>query len=195
VAPLTEDEHTVLFSLVSAIVDSGDPNAGRMFYPNDHEWHQVQSLIRKGLAQEIRQPGGNYFVGFGLDPESLPRSPEIGPPSPFRGLAGIEVGVTDAGIRLHERGGQNRGSAAAGYTLGDLAKVKKDMRKADFWLTADGQPTRTFKKNYIGIKIQRTDILIPDYAYYMLMHLANQGVWFKPLTVEQVRSLPLQTAK
>ncbi len=69
------------------------------------------------------------------------------------------------------------------------------MRKADFWLTADGQPTRTFKKGYIGIKIRRTDVLLPDYAYYMLMHLAHQGIWCQPLTVGQVRSLSLKTAQ
>tara|TARA_Y100000034_G_scaffold125038_1_gene174070 strand:+ start:772 stop:1413 length:642 start_codon:yes stop_codon:yes gene_type:complete len=202
---LTEDEQTVLFSLVSAIVDSGDPDATRSFSPNDEEWSAVQSLIRKGLAQETGQPGGNYFVGFGL-----------GPADPSH--RSIEVGITDDGLslagqidplfttfskelllRFHERdtgtGRYRKKGSTAGHTFGDLAKVNKDMRKADFWLMADGQPTRTFKKSYIGIKIRRTDVLIPDYAYYMLMHLANQGVWFKPLTVEQVRSLPLQSAQ
>ena len=174
---LTEDEHTVLFSLVSAIVDSGDPKATRLFYPNDEEWPAVQSLIRKGLADEIRWPGGHYFVGFGLDPVNS-------------GDRSIEVAATAAGVELHEGG---RGSRA-GYTLGDLAKIQKNMKRADFWLKPDGEPTRTFNKKLIGIKIRRTDLLLPEYAFYMMMHIYVMYSWPTHIVnVQDVRSLPIAT--
>jgi hypothetical protein len=90
--------------------------------------------------------------------------------------------------------GSARRGSAAGHTLGDLANVKKDMRKADFWLKQDGEPTRTFNKKFIGIKIRRTDILLPDYAFYMMMHIYNQKMWPTHIVnVPDVRSLPLAT--
>lgn len=64
-----------------------------------------------------------------------------------------------------------------------LAKVKTNFKDADFWLTRRGNkeccgcPSRKFNKEHIGIKVERTDILLPDYLYYAMQHLYNKGYW------------------
>ena len=69
-------------------------------------------------------------------------------------------------------------------TLFNIAKIKTNFPDADFWLTRKGsefdvgKPTRTYKPQHIGIKVERTDIIIPDYLYYVLMHLHQVG-YFK----------------
>lgn len=69
--------------------------------------------------------------------------------------------------------------------LSDVAVVKVNFESADFWLIRThgeekvGHPVRIFMKDYIGIKVTRTDILIPDYLYYVFMYLHGNGV-FKP---------------
>jgi hypothetical protein len=61
--------------------------------------------------------------------------------------------------------------------LKDLAEVKTNFPDADFWLkrvnSIDnvGEPVKEFKETRIGIKVLRTDILLPTYLYYAMMHL------------------------
>jgi hypothetical protein len=90
--------------------------------------------------------------------------------------------------------------------LSEAAVIKVDFEGADFWLirTHDvahvGQPVRIYMKDYIGIKVVRTDIIVPDYLYYVFMHLHNSGV-FKPnaygttkrvhIRVEDIKNIPL----
>lgn len=66
-------------------------------------------------------------------------------------------------------------------TLKHLATVKTNMQDADFWLVRKGssktvgKPVREFNPEHIGIKVTRTDVLDPQYLYYVLMNLHNQG--------------------
>lgn len=67
--------------------------------------------------------------------------------------------------------------------LSELTIIKTNFPEADFWivrrgsLKTCGEPTKTFNPEHIGIKVVRTDILLPDYLYYCMMHLHRSKVW------------------
>ena len=68
--------------------------------------------------------------------------------------------------------------------LKDMVKVGLNMKDADFWIQRKGTietvgtPVKEFSKEHIGVKVTRTDILVPDFLYYAIMNLYNQG-YFK----------------
>jgi putative chitinase len=70
---------------------------------------------------------------------------------------------------------------AVGTRLKDLASIATDMPDADFWLIRKGsnkiigKPVKEFEPQRIGIKVIRTDVLDPNYLYYAILHLYNQG--------------------
>lgn len=55
------------------------------------------------------------------------------------------------------------------------------MPDADFWVKSKGTdqtigtPHKDFKSDDIGIKVTRTDILFPDYLFYVFMWLHSSG--------------------
>ena len=67
--------------------------------------------------------------------------------------------------------------------LKDLCEFGTNFPDADFWITKKGnsktigRPTKEFNPNNIGVKVVRTDILLPDYLYYVFEYLANQGAF------------------
>ncbi len=67
--------------------------------------------------------------------------------------------------------------------LNDVATIKTNFPEADFWLVRRGslktcgQPTYQFNPEHIGIRVERTDILLSSYLYYCLEHLHAQGRW------------------
>lgn len=71
----------------------------------------------------------------------------------------------------------------AGFRLKDLCSVGTNKEDADFWLQRNGsdrtigQVTKEFSKDNIGIKVVRTDIVLPHYLYYALQHVHNTGHW------------------
>ena len=66
-------------------------------------------------------------------------------------------------------------------TLGDLCEFKVNFLEADFWLIRKGnekvvgKPTKEFDSERIGVKVIQTDILDPQYLYYVFMHLQGSG--------------------
>lgn len=66
-------------------------------------------------------------------------------------------------------------------TLGDLCEFKIDFPEADFWLVRKGSektvgmPVKDYDKERIGVKVIQTNILNPQYLYYMFMHLQQSG--------------------
>jgi hypothetical protein len=90
--------------------------------------------------------------------------------------------------------------------LKSVCSVKTNFSDADFWLqrkgskSSVGTPTKEFSPENIGIKVERTDILDPNYLFYMFQHIHSSGK-FEPLskgtlnlqhiTVEDVREIPL----
>ena len=67
--------------------------------------------------------------------------------------------------------------------LKDVATVKTNYPEADYWLIRKGSQqkvgsvTKEFNPEHIGVKINRTDILDPQYHYYMMMNLHHQKFW------------------
>ncbi|MBE5254667.1 hypothetical protein [Mixta mediterraneensis] len=67
--------------------------------------------------------------------------------------------------------------------LSDLATIRTNFPEADFWLVRRGslktcgQPVREFNPEHIGVKVERTDLLLPDYLYYCMQHLHTSRVW------------------
>lgn len=61
--------------------------------------------------------------------------------------------------------------------LKDVATIRLDFADADFWLIRRGsletigQPIKTYSPYYIGIRIEQTALILPDYLYYVFMHL------------------------
>ena len=68
--------------------------------------------------------------------------------------------------------------------LFNIAQVKVNFPDADFWIvrkgsdSSIGKPTRAFSSEYIGIKITKKEVIIPDYLFYAITHLHNVG-YFK----------------
>lgn len=71
------------------------------------------------------------------------------------------------------------------YRLGDLCDIAIGKEDADFWLVRRhdiehvGEATKEYNPQHIGIKVVRTDVLLPDYLYYAMQYLHMQGYWRK----------------
>ena len=67
--------------------------------------------------------------------------------------------------------------------LKDVCEFKVDFPEADFWLVRKGSEktvgtrTKNFSPEHIGVKVTRTDLLVPDYLYYIFMYLQQQGLF------------------
>jgi len=67
--------------------------------------------------------------------------------------------------------------------LSDVATIKTNFAEADFWivrrgsLKTVGEPSYTFNRESIGIKVTRQDLVLSRYLYYCLLHLHRSGVW------------------
>ncbi|HFQ9467595.1 TPA: hypothetical protein ACHTH4_004807 [Escherichia coli] len=67
--------------------------------------------------------------------------------------------------------------------LQDVATIATNYPDADFWIVRRGsvdrvgEPTYTFNPEHIGVKVHRTDLLLPRYLYYCLMHIHQSGMW------------------
>ena len=65
--------------------------------------------------------------------------------------------------------------------LKDIATIKLNCKKADFWVTRRGTPdkiggvSKIFNKESFGIKVTRPDIMVPDFLYYAMMNIHMQG--------------------
>ncbi len=70
--------------------------------------------------------------------------------------------------------------------LKNLATIKTNLETADFWIIrkgsveAIGKPVREFYREHIGIRVFRTEILVPDYLFYTMEMLHNDGM-YKPI--------------
>ena len=90
--------------------------------------------------------------------------------------------------------------------LKDLAKIATNMPDADFWLVRKGsdktvgKPVKEFDPSRIGVKVVRTDVIDPNYLYYAMMNLHNQGQFARlangttnlvNITVNDIANIPL----
>lgn len=92
--------------------------------------------------------------------------------------------------------------------LSDVATIRTNYPEANFWIVRRGskercgEPVREFNPEHIGIRINRTDLLLPDYLFYALMHIHQSGQWEAVVTgtlslvnirVSDVRQIVLST--
>lgn len=97
-------------------------------------------------------------------------------------------------------------NSASPSRLGDLITVKLKDEDADFWVTRRGsletvgKPTREYNPEAYGIKVVRTDVLLPDYLFYMFQFLQGKGVFKRVakgslklvnITAEQLKAIPI----
>lgn len=67
--------------------------------------------------------------------------------------------------------------------LSDLTTIKTHFPEAHFWivrrgsLKTCGSATREYNPEHIGVRVDRLDLLLPDYLYYCLMALHQAGRW------------------
>lgn len=67
--------------------------------------------------------------------------------------------------------------------LSDLCEIKTNFPDADFWLIRKGgedrvgYPVKEFNPEHIGIKVTATDVLLPEYLYYVMLNLFNHGIF------------------
>lgn len=67
--------------------------------------------------------------------------------------------------------------------LSELATIKTNFPEAHFWLVRRGSlktcgsVTRDYNPEHLGIRVERLDLLLPDYLYYCLMHIHQTGQW------------------
>lgn len=68
-------------------------------------------------------------------------------------------------------------------TIGDLCEFKTNFPDADFWLVKKGTrkeigtPVLKYDPEHIGVKIIRTDVLVPKYLYYVFQSIQKEGVF------------------
>lgn len=90
--------------------------------------------------------------------------------------------------------------------LAAVATMRTNYPEAHFWVVrrgsagSCGEPVRVFNPEHIGIRIERTDLLLPDYLFYALTHVYRSGHWEQIATgtlslvnirVSDVRSIEL----
>jgi hypothetical protein len=67
--------------------------------------------------------------------------------------------------------------------LKDVATIKTNMEGADFWvirrgsIETVGSVVHEFYREHIGIRVFRTDILMPEYLFFAMMNLHTQGIF------------------
>lgn len=72
--------------------------------------------------------------------------------------------------------------------LSDVATIRTNHPDAHFWLVRRGsagqcgKPVREFNPEHIGIRVERIDLLLPDYLFYALEHLHQVGEWARLAT-------------
>jgi hypothetical protein len=97
-------------------------------------------------------------------------------------------------------------SESSGTRLKNIAKIATNMQDADFWLVRKGsdktvgKPVKEFDPSRIGIKVVKTDVIDPNYLYYAMMNLHNQGHFARiangttnlvNITVNDIANIPL----
>lgn len=66
--------------------------------------------------------------------------------------------------------------------------VKTNFPDADLWVIRKGTPekigsvTKTFSPEHIGVQVMATDLVLPDYLYYVLVNIHARGFYRERMT-------------
>jgi hypothetical protein len=90
--------------------------------------------------------------------------------------------------------------------LAAMATIQTNFPEAHFWIVRRGlvdrcgEVVRVFNPEHIGIRVERTDLLLPRYLFYVMAYLHQSGQWKQIATgtlslvnirVSDVRSIEL----
>lgn len=90
--------------------------------------------------------------------------------------------------------------------LKDVCIFSTEFPDADFWLIRQGdineigKPTKEYNEDYIGVKVRRTDLVLPDYLYYVFMYLNSQKLLtklavgatnLKSIRISDIKEIPI----
>ncbi len=93
--------------------------------------------------------------------------------------------------------------------LKHIVDLRVNDPDANFWLIRKGsanrvgRPTREFSPEHIGVTVTRSDLVIPDYLFYVFEHMANQGLFvalahgttnLQSISIKDLKNIPLRTA-
>lgn len=82
--------------------------------------------------------------------------------------------------------------------ISDIATVAIGLKDADFYLTRRGdlekvgEPVKEYSKDAIGIKVTRTDLVVPDYLFYWFQYIYNNRYWH-PLAKGSLKLVNIRT--
>lgn len=84
-------------------------------------------------------------------------------------------------------------------TLADFCNISITLTDADFWVIAKGdeigKPIEQKVPNSIGVKVIRTDLLLPKYLFYVIQHLHMRGSFkgMAKLTANDLLTMQVQS--
>lgn len=79
-------------------------------------------------------------------------------------------------------------SAESVMRLSEVATIRTNFPEAHFWIVRRssvarcGEPTREFNPEHIGIRVERIDLLLPDFLFYSLVAIHQAGNWERVAT-------------
>ncbi len=79
--------------------------------------------------------------------------------------------------------------------LKDLVEIKKDMKKADFWLDKNFEVVNEYNKNNIGFKIVKKNIILSDFLKYYLEYSIPKWKLQQKLNITFFRNLEIESVK
>lgn len=175
--------------LVHALVWGRGPASGHRF---PHAWVEVGDVVHDNSSGSNRQlPKFLYYAIGNINPDEEGAYARYSYDQMRRKLMSEgNYGPWDLDSDLGRQPDRDDGeeededgekTAARGAKLGDLVTLKVGMRDADFWIVRRGSPdkvgtpVREWGPELIGVKVERTDLLLPDYLFYMIMHIAGTG--------------------
>ena len=176
--------------LVHALVWGRGPASGHRF---PHAWVEVGDVVHDNSSGSERQlPKMIYYAIGNINPDERGAYARYSYDQMRRKLMSEgHYGPWDLDSDLGRQPEQDEyedddedgeeKTAARGAKLGDFVKLKVGMEDADFWIVRRGTPekvgtpVREWGPELIGVKVERTDLLLPDYLFYMMMHIAGTG--------------------
>jgi len=92
--------------------------------------------------------------------------------------------------------------------IGDVCEFKNNCPDCDFWIVRKGteksvgKPTKEYSPEYIGVKIIKKDLIVPQFLYYYFEYLNSIGIFtqlstgmtkLKHIKISEVKDIPIQT--
>lgn len=90
--------------------------------------------------------------------------------------------------------------------LKDICEFKTNFEGADFWIKKKGgedtigKPTKTFSSEDIGVKVTRTDLVLPDFLFYYFLYMQSNGIFsrlanntgnLKNISIKDIENIPV----